>query len=202
MSTTREDICDELEVDLCLARLELVAARARLRLEDTAANRAAVAFARARLDVTLDLLVELAGAVSPRPVGPRAGTPPVPPRLGMRRPAPRQRDAGPPSVPDGPAEGPVGTSGAGGEQATLRAAAALPCDDRGRAVRELRTQLRVMAVAAGATPDWRTLTVSGPTEMAGADEWSRFEWAASVAVRTGSPSDQSLLEPPGRPRRR
>jgi hypothetical protein len=39
-----------------------------------------------------------------------------------------------------------------------------------------------MVVAAGATPDWTTLAVAGPTEMAGAADGTRFEWAASVAV--------------------
>jgi len=64
----------------------------------------------------------------------------------------------------------------------LRAAAALPHDDGERASVVLSQQLRVMATAAGATPQWTTLTVTGPTEMAGADEETRFEWTALVTV--------------------
>jgi hypothetical protein len=64
-----------------------------------------------------------------------------------------------------------------------RAAAALPDDDRQSAVDRLRGQLRIMAVAAGATPDWTTLAVAGPVEMAGAEDRTRFEWTATVAVR-------------------
>jgi hypothetical protein len=64
-----------------------------------------------------------------------------------------------------------------------RAAAALPDDDRQSAVDGLRGQLRIMAVAAGATPDWTTLVVAGPVEMADAEDRTRFEWTASVAVR-------------------
>lgn len=59
MGTPRNDICAELDVDLCLALLELVAARERLRSADTPGNRAAAARCRARLDVVLDLLREL-----------------------------------------------------------------------------------------------------------------------------------------------
>jgi hypothetical protein len=60
------EICDELEVDVCLARLQLIAARRRLRLEDTAENCAAVVECRERLDVVLELLLELKGAVPAR----------------------------------------------------------------------------------------------------------------------------------------
>jgi hypothetical protein len=63
-----------------------------------------------------------------------------------------------------------------------RAAAALPHEDRNRALEGLRKQLRIMAVAGGATPDWATLTLAGPDEMAGAQERIRFEWHASVVV--------------------
>lgn len=69
----------------------------------------------------------------------------------------------------------------------LRAAAALPHDDRERAVEELQAQLRVMAAAAAVVPDWTTLTVTGPTEMTAMDERSWFEWAASIAVH-GAPA--------------
>ena len=81
-----------------------------------------------------------------------------------------------------------------------RAAAALPDDDRQSAVDGLRGQLRIMAVAAGATPDWTTLVVAGPVEMAGAEDRTRFEWTASVAVRgaTGFDlPDPDALRPAG-----
>jgi hypothetical protein len=68
----------------------------------------------------------------------------------------------------------------------LRAAAALPHDDRERAVEELRSQLRIMAAAAAVIPDWTTLTVTGPTEMTAVDERSWFEWAAKIAVHGAS----------------
>ena len=58
---TLEDICEELEVDLCLARLRHLAARHRLRLADTPGTRADEAECRAQLDVVLDLLTELRG---------------------------------------------------------------------------------------------------------------------------------------------
>jgi hypothetical protein len=64
-----------------------------------------------------------------------------------------------------------------------RAAAALPHANRRRATDGLAGQLRIMALAAGATPDWTTLAVTGPTEMAGVQDRARFEWTASVAVR-------------------
>jgi hypothetical protein len=64
----------------------------------------------------------------------------------------------------------------------LRAAAALPDDDRQRAVGELRSQLCTMAGAAEATPDWTTLTVTGPVEMVGADDAARYEWSATVTA--------------------
>jgi hypothetical protein len=57
-----DEICEELEVDVCLARLRLLAARRRLREQDTAENCAAVVECRARLDVVLELLLELKGA--------------------------------------------------------------------------------------------------------------------------------------------
>jgi hypothetical protein len=66
-----------------------------------------------------------------------------------------------------------------------KAAAALPHDDRELATDALRDQLRIMALAAEATPDWATLDVAGPTEMAGTEDRTRFEWTASVAVPGG-----------------
>jgi hypothetical protein len=70
-----------------------------------------------------------------------------------------------------------------------KAAAALPHDNREWATDGLRDQLRIMAGAAGATPDWTTLVVTGPTEMDGAPDPTRFEWTASVAVPGGSVLD-------------
>jgi hypothetical protein len=72
----------------------------------------------------------------------------------------------------------------------LRAAAALPDDDRQRATQELRQQLHVMAVAADVAPDWSTLTVTGPTEMEEADQGARFEWTAVVAVREATTPEE------------
>lgn len=69
------------------------------------------------------------------------------------------------------------------------AAAALPHDNRERATNDLRDQLRIMAGAAGAMPDWTTLVVTGPTQMDGAPAPTRFEWTASVAIPGGSVLD-------------
>jgi hypothetical protein len=63
-----------------------------------------------------------------------------------------------------------------------KAAAALPYDDRHRATSGLRGQLRVMAACVGATPDWATLAVEGPTETPGAHGRTWFEWTATVEV--------------------
>lgn len=76
-----------------------------------------------------------------------------------------------------------------------RAAAALPHEDRNRALDGLRGQLRIMAVATGATPDWTTLTVAGPDEVAGAAQRMRFEWHASVVVH-GITRSFRLPDPP------
>jgi hypothetical protein len=81
-----------------------------------------------------------------------------------------------------------------------RAAAALPHGDRTRALPGLRGQLQIMAVAAGTTPDWATLTVAGPEEVAGAQPPTRFEWHASVVVHGGTRSfrlPDPLPRPPG-----
>ena len=80
-----------------------------------------------------------------------------------------------------------------------KAAAALSHDDRSSATQALRGQLRVMAVAAGATPDWQTLQVIGPMEMAGAEARSRFEWTASVDVRGVALPDPDLFLVPDCP---
>jgi hypothetical protein len=68
-----------------------------------------------------------------------------------------------------------------------QAAAALPHRDRSRATEGLRDRLTIMAVAAGLTPDWSTLAVTGPTEMIGTQQGARFEWTGRVAMRGSSP---------------
>src|SRR3954453_3713673 len=65
---------------------------------------------------------------------------------------------------------------------TSQAAAALPHRNRGRATEGLRDRLTIMAVAAGLTPDWSTLAVTGPTEMTGTQQGARFEWTGRVAM--------------------
>jgi hypothetical protein len=68
-----------------------------------------------------------------------------------------------------------------------QAAAALPHKNRGRATEGLQDRLTIMAVAAGLTPDWSTLAVTGPTEMTGTQHGARFEWTGRVAMRGSSP---------------
>jgi hypothetical protein len=58
MTTTPNDIRDELQVDFGLAREKLIEARMRQKEKDTPQNRAAVAECWARIDTTLDLLLE------------------------------------------------------------------------------------------------------------------------------------------------
>ena len=77
----------------------------------------------------------------------------------------------------------------------LRAAAAGPADDAGRAAVELREQLRVISVAARATPEWSTLQVAGPVEVPGADLGARFEWTATV-VAWGPASGRPFIHRP------
>jgi hypothetical protein len=78
------------------------------------------------------------------------------------------------------------TIGSGG--ATIyQAAAAVSHQNRGRATAGLRDQLTIMALAAGLTPDWSTLAVTGPTEMTGTQHGARFEWTGRVAMRGSSP---------------
>ena len=78
------------------------------------------------------------------------------------------------------------TLGSGG--ATIyQAAAALSHSNRRRATEGLREQLTIMALAAGLTPDWSTLAVTGPTEMTGTQHGARFEWTGRVAMRGSSP---------------
>lgn len=63
-----------------------------------------------------------------------------------------------------------------------RAAAALPFEDRELATAGLRGQLHVMAAAAGAVPDWSTMTVEGPRAGLGTLDVGWSEWAATVTV--------------------
>jgi hypothetical protein len=77
----------------------------------------------------------------------------------------------------------IGSGGATVHQA----AAALPHRNRGRATEGLRDQLTIVAFAAGLTPDWSTLVVTGPTEMTGTQHGARFEWTGHVAMRGSSP---------------
>ncbi len=74
-----------------------------------------------------------------------------------------------------------------GSAPIYQAAAALPHKNRSRATEGLRDQLTIMALAAGLTPDWSTLTVTGPTEMTGTQHEARFEWTGHVAMRGSSP---------------
>ena len=69
-----------------------------------------------------------------------------------------------------------------------RAAAAVPFDDRDRVIAGLRGQLRVMAAAAGADPDWSTLRVQGPVERGSDHDTGLSEWTATVVVTGGSPA--------------
>ena len=73
--------------------------------------------------------------------------------------------------------------GCTGSTRTYQAAAALAHTNRECATHGLVNQLRIMSVAAGATPDWTTLVVTGPVEVDSAPERARFEWTASVTVR-------------------
>lgn len=81
-----------------------------------------------------------------------------------------------------------------GSASTYQAAAALPHQNRGRATEALRDRLTIMALAAGLTPDWSTLVVTGPTEMTGTQHGARFEWTGRVAMR-GSSSLLALPDP-------
>jgi hypothetical protein len=95
---------------------------------------------------------------------------------------------------------PTRPSGPRRDAVVYRAAAAVPHTNRVSAIDGLRSQLRIMAVAAGATLDWTTLAVAGPMEMAGEGDRTRFEWRASVAVRGVSILDglpDPDLIPPG-----
>jgi hypothetical protein len=69
--------------------------------------------------------------------------------------------------------------------ATYRATTALPYDNRERATRGLRGQLRVTAMADSAAPDWTTLCVTGPAEAPGPCGAVWVKWSAAVQARLG-----------------
>ncbi|MDK3256948.1 hypothetical protein [Blastococcus capsensis] len=69
-----------------------------------------------------------------------------------------------------------------------RAAAAVPFDDPDRVTAGLRGQLRVMAAAAGADPDWSTLRVQGPVRRGAHRGTGLSEWTATVVVTGASPA--------------
>jgi hypothetical protein len=66
----------------------------------------------------------------------------------------------------------------------LTARAAYPYVDRERAAAGLRGELRLMALADGATPDWTTLAVEGPVEALGLHGRTWYEWTATVESAT------------------
>ncbi|MGY1846448.1 MULTISPECIES: hypothetical protein [unclassified Blastococcus] len=85
-----------------------------------------------------------------------------------------------------------------------RAAAAVPFSDRDRVTAGLRGQLRVMAAAAGADPDWSTLRVQGPARPVQGQNTELTEWTATVVVTGGAAAlDDRLIDAlrPGVPRR-
>ena len=61
---------------------------------------------------------------------------------------------------------------------------ALPRLDESRAVAALRGELREQAAARWQVPDWSTLEVSGPVEVAGASGRVWYRWAATVEATT------------------
>lgn len=67
-----------------------------------------------------------------------------------------------------------------------QAAVAMPLDDSAVATGRLQGQFRIMAAAVGATPDWSTLDVTGPTETPGDPAGGLFEWTARVAFLGGA----------------
>ncbi|MGY1830150.1 hypothetical protein ACI8AA_06920 [Geodermatophilus sp. SYSU D01180] len=69
---------------------------------------------------------------------------------------------------------------------TYRATTALPYDDRDRATAGLRGQLRLMAIADGASSDWSTMVVTGPEEAVGRHGVVWFEWSATVRGERGA----------------
>lgn len=69
----------------------------------------------------------------------------------------------------------------------FQAAAALPYNDRQRAMAGLRGQLRLMAIADGVTPNWLPMTVEGPVEVTGLHGATWYEWTATVEAKSNQP---------------
>jgi hypothetical protein len=69
---------------------------------------------------------------------------------------------------------------------TFTALVSTSCADREQAVRALQDQLRqtTARVAAG-TPDWSTLVVQEPVEVADAQGRTRYLWLASAEAAQG-----------------
>lgn len=67
---------------------------------------------------------------------------------------------------------------------TLTATAAMPYEHLERATAGLRGQLRELAAAADAVPDWTTLTVTGPAQDVGAHGRIWYRWTATVLAET------------------
>jgi len=67
-----------------------------------------------------------------------------------------------------------------GETATLTAQVTYPYVDPERAAMALRADLRHRAAEAGATPDWSTLSIEGPTETCSTHGRTWFGWVGTV----------------------
>ena len=72
------------------------------------------------------------------------------------------------------------------------AVAALPYEHHERAAAGLRGRLRLMAADEGVTPDWSTLTVTGPTTSLDGRGRTWFEWTATVETATASSGPPSV----------
>jgi hypothetical protein len=99
------------------------------------------------------------------------------PRDNQNQPSGRRRD----DVPQG------GLWDIPDEPETYQAAAALPYCNRQRATFALRGQLRLVAGADDAVPDWTTLFIDGPTTSARRHGATWYEWSATV--RADTPDD-------------
>lgn len=77
-----------------------------------------------------------------------------------------------------------------------RALAVLPHDDSNGAVVKLCEQLRTMAAAANAVPDWDSLTVEEPApEPLHTLGPGWFRWVATVAVHPATPVGAAAAQP-------
>ena len=66
---------------------------------------------------------------------------------------------------------------------TFTATASYPYIDPDRATAGLRARLRELVAAVGGTPDWSTLSVTGPIKINGAHGRTWFEWTGTVEAR-------------------